>query len=313
MNLNIAQLRAFLAVIDTGGFSAAAARLGLTQPAISHAVASLERALDAPLLVRANPVRPTAIGQRIVPHARLALAAVRSLEQAAARAAAALTGTVRLATTPSVSKGLLPGLLQHWQQVQPGVTVRVFEADSTEIAVWLEQGTADAAVLVDPPPGPGKQLTTDAYRALLPTDHPLASESVIHLRDLADDPLLTSAGGCEQRVHAIHRLVGMPFAPSHRVRDLATLINMVQAGLGAAIVSELARPLIPDDLVLLPLAPHVTRRLVLSGPSARPWHTALDALSASAIDHLESDPACRAGSQRTRQDWPPASKARTRA
>ena len=119
---------------------------------------------------------------------------------------------------------------------------------------------------------------------------------MIHLRDLGDDQLLTSTSGCERRIHAIHRLARVPFAPAHRVRDLPTLINMVQAGLGVAILSEVARPLVPDGLVLLPLTPQVTRRLVLSGPSTRPWHTALGALAASAVDHLVGGPGCRAGS-----------------
>ena len=286
MSVNIPQLRALLAVVDTGGFSTAAVELGLSQSAVSHAVASLERALAAPLVVRASPVRPTTVGERVLPHARLALSAVRSVEEVAADAAATLTGTVRLAATPSVSKGLLPGLLRHWRQVQPGVTVRVFEADSTEVAVWLEEGTADAAVLVDPPPGPGRQLAADCYRALLARDHPLAGEPVVHVRDLADDPLLTSTNSCESRIRTIHRLAGVPFAPAQRVRDLPTLISMVQAGVGVAILSEVTRSVIPDDLVLLPLEPHVTRRLVLSGPSARSWHAAVGALATSAVDHL---------------------------
>ncbi|MFH8566198.1 LysR family transcriptional regulator substrate-binding protein [Streptomyces sp. NPDC017988] len=48
------------------------------------------------------------------------------------------------------------------------------ERDSAEVAQWLENGTADAAILIDPPPGPGVQLALDGYRALLPRDHPLA-------------------------------------------------------------------------------------------------------------------------------------------
>ncbi|MFD0031645.1 LysR family transcriptional regulator [Streptomyces sp. NPDC127172] len=145
MTVNLSQLRAFLAVVDAGGFSAAAAELGLSQSAVSHAVASLERELTAPLLVRASPVRTTALGERVVPHARTAVAAARSVEQLAADAAT-MTGTVRLAATPTVCQGLVPGLLRHWGEDQPRVTVRVFEGDSAEIAAWLENETADAAI-----------------------------------------------------------------------------------------------------------------------------------------------------------------------
>ncbi|KPC60879.1 LysR family transcriptional regulator [Streptomyces chattanoogensis] len=293
MAVNLPQLRAFLAVVDAGGFSAAAAELGMSQSAVSHAVASLERELAAPLLVRATPARTTALGERVLPHARIALSAARSVEQIAADAAGAMTGTVRLAATPTVCQGLVPGLLRHWRGDQPGITVRVFEGDSAEVSAWLENGTADAAVLIDPPPAPaggcprpGVELAVDGYRALLPRDHPLAGEPAVDIRDLEDDPFLISPNGCEARIRTIHRLAGLRFSPTHRVRDLATLISMVQAGIGVTVLSEVSRSLIPPDLVLLPLEPGTSRRLVLTGPPARPWHPAVRTLAESAAGHL---------------------------
>lgn len=222
----------------------------MTQSAVSHAVASLERELTAPLLVRATPVRTTALGERVLPHARLALSAARSVEQIAADASRSMTGTVRLAATPTVCQGMVPGLLRHWREDQPRITVRVFEGDSAEVATWLEDGTADAAVLIDPPlttarSGPGIQLAVDGYRALLPRDHPLANEPHVDIRDLEDDQFLTSPNGCEARIRTIHRLAGLRFRPTHRVRDLATLISMVQAGIGVTVLSEVSRSLIP--------------------------------------------------------------------
>ncbi|REK88403.1 LysR family transcriptional regulator [Streptomyces inhibens] len=295
MTVNLPQLRAFLAVVDAGGFSAAAAELGMSQSAVSHAVASLERELTAPLLVRATPVRTTALGDRVLPHARIALSAARSVEQIAADATETMTGTVRLASTPTVCQGLIPGLLRHWREDQPRITVRVFEGDSAEVSAWLEDGTADVAVLIDPPPatagrcprpGPGIQLATDCYRALLPRDHPLADEPFVDIRDLEDDQFLISPNGCEARIRAIHSLAGLRFTPAHRVRDLATLISMVQAGIGVTVLSEVSRSLIPPDLVLLPLKPQTSRRLVLTGPHARPWHPAIRTLAESAAGHL---------------------------
>ncbi|MGK5547921.1 LysR family transcriptional regulator [Streptomyces sp. URMC 127] len=286
MPVNLPQLRAFLAVVDTGGFSAAAAELGMSQSAVSHAVASLERELAAPLLVRATPARTTALGERILPHARTALSAVRSVERIAAEATGEPAGIVRLAATPTVCQGLVPGLLRHWRAEQPRITVRVFEGDSAEVSAWLEGGTADAAVLVDPPPGPGTLLVTDHYQALLQRDHPLAGEASVDVRDLEDDPFLISPNGCEARIRTIHGLAGLRFTPAHRVRDLATLISMVQAGIGVTILSEVSRSLIPPDLVLLPLEPRTSRRLVLTGPRNRPWHPAVHALAESAAGHL---------------------------
>ncbi|MWA15682.1 LysR family transcriptional regulator [Streptomyces sp. BA2] len=286
MTVNLPQLRAFLAVVEAGGFSAAADELGMSQSAVSHAVASLERELTAPLLVRATPVRTTALGERILPHARTALAAARSVEQVAAEAAETMTGTVRLACTPTVCQGLIPGLLRHWADDQPRVTVRAFEGDSAEVSAWLADGVADAAVVIDPPPGTGIHLADDHYRAVLPRDHPLADEPRVDIGDLADDRFLISPDNCEDRIRTIHTQAGLPFDPAHRVRDLTTLISMVQAGIGVTVLSEVSRSLLPSDLTLLPLKPEMSRRLVLAGPHARPWHPAVRALAESAAAHL---------------------------
>lgn len=282
MTVNLPQFRAFLAVVEAGGFSAAADELGMSQSAVSHAVASLERELTAPLLVRSTPVRTTALGERILPHARTALAAARSVQEIAAEAAETMTGTVRLACTPTVCQGLIPGLLRQWADDQPRLTVRAFEGDSTEVASWLAAGVADAAIVIDPPPGPGIHLAEDHYRAVLPRDHPLADEPSLDIGDLADDQFLISPDNCEARIRTIHTRAGLPFTPTHRVRDLKTLISMVQAGVGVTVLSEVSRSLLPADLVLLPLKPEMSRHLVLTGPHARPWHPGIRTLAQSA-------------------------------
>lgn len=61
---------------------------------------------------------------------------------------------------------------------------------------------------------------------------------------------------------------------------------MVQAGIGITVLSEVSRSLIPADLVLLPLEPGTSRRLVLTGPQERPWHPAVRTLAESAVTYL---------------------------
>ncbi|MFI1968584.1 transcriptional regulator [Streptomyces cinnamoneus] len=281
MPLNLPQLRAFVAVVDAGGFGTAATDLGLSQSAVSHAVASLERILAGPLLVRSTPVRTTALGERVLPHARAAVSATDALRDAAARHGSEVSGTVRLASTPTVCQGLLPALQRHWSAHLPGVRVRVFEGSSDEAVTWLENGAADAVIVADPPSGAGTPLVTDPFLALLPQDHPLARENAVHVSDLEDDPLILSPNGCERHVHRIHRAAGTPFSPAHRVRDLGTLISMVQAGMGISILPRVSRPLLPTDLVLVPVEPRYCRRLVLCGPEGRPWSPAVRALADS--------------------------------
>jgi DNA-binding transcriptional LysR family regulator len=283
MTVNLAQLRALLAVADTGGFSTAAQELAVSQSAVSHAVAALERALGAPVVHRDAPVRPTALGDQILPHARAAVVSAEAVTAIASRLGRAPAGTVRLAAPQTVCQGLLPDLLTRWAAAHPRIRVRIFEGEDDEIATWLESGTADAAVVVDPEPAlPGSRLLAhDAFHVVLRRDHPLAGEAEIDVRDLEDDPFLLSLGGCERRIREIFRGAGARFAPVHRIRELGTLISMVRAGIGVSVVPGLARPMLSGDLVLVPLlrAQRVHRRLVLSGPASRPWLPSVSALA----------------------------------
>ncbi|RKT53140.1 LysR family transcriptional regulator [Saccharothrix australiensis] len=279
MALNFAQLRAFLAVVDEGGFGAAADALGLTQSAVSHAVAALERTLGHPVLHRRGGPRPTAFGREVLGHARSAVAASAAITDLAARRGGLAGGTVRLAAPPTVCQGLLPDLLARWRDELPQVRVRVFEGEDDEVVDWLANGAVEVAVAVDPPPGRGVVVGEDPFHALLLADHPLAREESVHVSDLADDPFLLSCGGCERHVRQAHR--GVPFDPVHRVRELGTLLAMVRAGVGVSIVPGLVRAMLPPGLVLVPLRPVVARRLVLGGPPDREWHPAVTALVAS--------------------------------
>ncbi len=276
MALNFAQLRAFLAVVDEGGFRTAADALGLTQSAVSHAVAALERTLGHPVLSRRGRPVPTAFGEEVLAHARAAVAASTAITDLAERRHGGARGTVRLAAPPSVCQGLLPDLLARWRTEFPHVRVRVFEGEDDEVAEWLNGGTVDAAVLVDPSPGFGALLCEDAFQALLRTDHPLATLPRIDVTDLADDPFLLTRCGCEQHVRQAY--AGHPFTPRHRVRELGTLFAMIRTGVGVSIVPGLVASMLPPGLVMVPLRDPVVRRLVLGGPAGREWHPAVTAL-----------------------------------
>src|SRR5581483_10069487 len=99
--ISIAQLRAFVTVVDEGGFGSAAAELGLTQSAVSHAVASLERTVGAQIIHRDGAASPTAFGRRIVDHARAALASTEAIAYLSASRQATPTGVIRLGAPPT--------------------------------------------------------------------------------------------------------------------------------------------------------------------------------------------------------------------
>jgi DNA-binding transcriptional LysR family regulator len=221
----------------------------------------------------------TDYGARLLPHARAAVGATDALGDLAAARHGSPRGLVRLAAPPTVCQGLLPRLVPQWAQSLPRVTVRVFEGEDDEVEEWLEAGSVDAAVLVDPPAHlAGTMLAQDEFEVLLQSSHPLAGEDAVTLGQVAEEPMLFSGGSCEQPIADLYRDAGLRLVPTHQVRELSTLFAMVRSGMGITIVPGLVREILDDELVLVSLDPTHHRRLWLTGAPGRPWHPAVAAL-----------------------------------
>jgi DNA-binding transcriptional LysR family regulator len=279
MSVTLPQLRALVTVVDCASFTAAASRLGVSQSAVSHAVSGLEREVGGRLVQRDAGAALTVLGHRVVEYARAALASVAALESVVRRDGT-IAGTVRLGAVATVCQGLLPELVPVWAAKLPNVDVQIYEGDDDEMPEWLEAGVVDVAILVEPSPVPpgGKLVATDEFAAVIRSDHPLAGLDGIPLAELQVDGLIVSTGGCERHVKRMHDDEGLPYTFSHRVREMSTLFRMVEQGMGVAIVPSLGRDMLPDDLVMRPLARRRPRRLVLAGPGSRPWHPLAQAL-----------------------------------
>lgn len=275
MSATLRQLEVFTAVIDHGGFGAAADHLRMSQSAVSHTLAAFERVTGAPLVRRSPAIATTMLGDALLPHARSVLAAARALQVTIdSHTGKDATGLVRVAAAPSIAHRLIPDLFALWREEIPGVDIRLFEGSDAELDEWLTTGAVDAAVLVDPDPIPEGSLllTSDDFRAVLRKDHPLATSEHIELDDLLVDPLLVTSSGCEPQIKQLHTMTGARYAPAQRVHDVSTLLAMVEAQLGVAIMPSLAATMLPDTLTMVELEPRLGRRLVFTGPMDRPWH-----------------------------------------
>jgi DNA-binding transcriptional LysR family regulator len=73
-------------------------------------------------------------------------------------------------------------------------------------------------------------------------------------------------------------MADIPYRPARRIRELMTLLSMVEAGLGVGILPSLAASMLSETLTLVPLRPRLERRLVLTGPASRPWHPSVVAI-----------------------------------
>src|SRR5215218_9961606 len=122
--MNFSQLQVFVAIAETGSFSAAADRVGLTRSAASHALANLEAELGVALLERerGNAV-PTAAGNCMLTHAREILAHVETMQQEAAAARGLQAGKLRVGIVSSISADILSGILGKFRQAYPEIEI----------------------------------------------------------------------------------------------------------------------------------------------------------------------------------------------
>ena len=274
--MNLAQLRAFAGVAEAGSVTDAAAQLGLSQSAVSHALASLERELGSRLVVRDRAgCSLTELGARLLPDAAEALRHADRIAEVAAAEDGLRQGRLRVGTIPSASSVLLP-LISQFKRSYPGVSVAVFEGADQEVSNWIEQRTVDVGVVSGPCPGlETVPFAEDEMLAVVPSGHRLAGRESVTIPDFARESFLLSVGGCEPIIRRLHDQHHVPLAPVSRVTDMRTLLAMVREGLGVSIVPALSIGTSPDGITAMPLRPRAPRSLLLAakdpdpGPAAR--------------------------------------------
>ncbi|MET3803190.1 DNA-binding transcriptional LysR family regulator [Nakamurella sp. UYEF19] len=267
--MNLAQLRTFAAVAQTGRITDAAVRLKITQSAVSHALTSLETELGVQLVVRDRTGSTlTDVGRTLLPHAETALRAVDRLADEAAEVTGLQRGRLRLGAFPTACQLLSP-LIRAFGRRFPAVQIVLLEGSDTEVGEWIAARVVDLGVVT----GPRDDLSTtplaqDEMLAVFPTGHPLAEQTEVELADLADDPFLLSSGGCEPLIRGLYSAARLPFTPAHHIREMATLLAMVRDDLGVSVVPSFAVDPAPIGLVTVPLRPRVPRHLLLAAPTA---------------------------------------------
>lgn len=235
--MNLRPLQTLVAVVEAGGFQAAADRLGLTQSAVSMQIKALEAELGARLFDRATrPPTPTVIGRAAAAQARAVLAAADRLRAVAADGGA-VAGVLRLGAIPTATTGFLPDALLALARRHPELQARVESGLSEALVARVASGELDAALVTaggDPPSG-------------------------LALHDLVEEPLLVVAREAPPDGRARTALDGAPFIRFNRatgvgriidrrlradgiaVRDameldsIESILMMVSRGLGAAI------------------------------------------------------------------------------
>lgn len=265
-NLTLAHLRVLAAIVDEGGFTAAAKRLGLTQSGVSQAVQTMEEALGAVLLARKRErVEPTEIGVRVLLEARAALRAVERIHEHCANWMGLDRGSLRLGSVASAAAQVLPDSLRLFRTRYPNITVTLLEGSDSEVRDWTAGDAVDIGFTAELAPGlTGEVIAEDDFLVVASSRHHRALGSTPTIRDLLALPFIMSAAGCEPAIRALFADAAGEPGVAFKVRDMTALLEMVRQGLGITIVPALSLPRERAGLRVLELKPRQRRKLFLA-------------------------------------------------
>jgi DNA-binding transcriptional LysR family regulator len=264
--LNLDQLGTFVKVVETGSFSAAAEKLGLTQPAVSLQIRQLEKRLGATLIERVGrKTKPTGAGLELLGHADRIDAAVGSAIESVARHAADVVGPVHLGTDTTISIYLLPPVLGALRQRYPNLEIAVTTGNAAGIVKAVEENRIDLALATLPVSGRAFEVTPvldDAFVAIAPRDMTLPQR--LTAANLAKLPLIiTETGSASRRIIDRWFVRGdATINPAMSLGSVEAIKAMVIAGLGCGIMPEMAvRDAARAEFLVRPLSPHLKRTL----------------------------------------------------
>ncbi|TRW84932.1 LysR family transcriptional regulator [Mycolicibacterium sp. 018/SC-01/001] len=243
--MELRHLRYFRAVAEELHFGRAAERLHIAQPPLSQQIRALERELGVTLLTRSTrSVELTDAGRAYLARVIDILAAVDAAAEQARRIERGTEGRLAIGCVGSATYSLLPSLVRALRQSLPDIDVHVQgEMLAPAQVAALRSGEIDLGLL-RPPVGDAEiaveTLRRDELLVALPADHPLAGRASLDLAECAGEDFISHAGGGRSRMGtelaALSAAAGFVPTIRHEADETSTLVTLVAAGLGVAIV-----------------------------------------------------------------------------
>ncbi len=284
-SLNFDQLKSFVLVIETGSFSSAADRLGLSQPAVSLQIRQLERRLSVRLIERIGKrAKATPAGIELLRHAQHIETAVENAIDALGDHASGVTGRVRLGTGATACLHFLPAVLRGLREQFPALSVVVSTGNTDDHVRKVEENSIDLALVTLP--AAGRALTVvpvlrDEFVAIGRADlAPLKAR--VTPADLGALPLVLfePAANTRRLVDGWFDAEGLKPQPVMELGSVEAMKEMVAAGLGYGIVpamSMVGRGAHPE-LKTSRLQPRMHRTLAMVIRRDKPVNKALRAV-----------------------------------
>jgi DNA-binding transcriptional LysR family regulator len=276
--LNVVRLKILKEVAYRGSFSAAATALSYTQSAVSQQIAALEAETGMTLLERhPRGVSLTAAGQTLVGHTEGILARLDAAEASMSAISGLRGGRLRVASFPTAGATLMPLAIATFRSSYPAVELTLVEGEPERIVPRLRAGELDLALLFE---FPGEELAQeetirtelleDPMYLALPREHPLAGKDRLRLEDLAGEAWVQTARSspCARHVVRICHAAGFEPHVTFESDDYQTVQGLVAAGVGVALIPELALSVVREEIAVRALSPSPPVRQVIAAVPA---------------------------------------------
>ncbi|MDO5669276.1 MAG: LysR family transcriptional regulator [Corynebacterium sp.] len=266
-----ADLRGFVAVAESGHLTETAQALGIPQPTLSRRIRRVETVVGAELFDRlSRRLVLNARGRAYLPHARSALTELAEGRAKVARLMDPESGTVRLDFMHSLGTWMVPDLLRDYRALHPGVDFQLHQGASRALIDRVLADATDVALVGPRPAEAGgtlgwHQLELQRLALAVPEGHRLAGQGPIDLREAAAEPFIGMLPGYGTRMLLDRIAADLDFTPQlvFESMELTTVVGLVSAGLGVALLPLDDPYLAPQGIVLRPLDPPQHRELGL--------------------------------------------------
>jgi DNA-binding transcriptional LysR family regulator len=269
MNFEILDLRAFLAVIETGGFNKAAEALNLSQPALSRRIKSLEQALGSPLLERTTRrVAPTAVGRQLQPMLMRMIDELETSVLTMSETGNRQSGQVTIACVPTAAFYFLPQVIRRFNRQHPLIRFRIHDLSAGEGLESVARGETEFGINMLGSSESDLRFTPlmkDPFVLACRRDHPLARRRSLKWTELTGYPLIGVSRHSGNRTILDNALATNKIELNwfYEVNHLSTSLGLVEAGLGISVLPRLATPQAKHPLIAtIPIREPVVTRTI---------------------------------------------------
>jgi DNA-binding transcriptional LysR family regulator len=242
MNINLRQVRSFVAVAQLKSFTRAATLLHLSQPALTVQIRRLEDALGVRLLDRnTRAVDLTRVGRDLMPVFQRLLRELDAVILDTRDLAAKRRGIVRIPSLPSFAAGVLPEVIARFRKQHPRVSFQIRDAIANRVLAYVRDEDVDIGVIGGEVPDAEIEVVysmQDRMHVVFPAGHPLQRVRTVTFEAVADYPLvlMDPDTSVRQLVDAACMDIKRMTIPACEATYMMTAVGMVRAGLGIAIL-----------------------------------------------------------------------------